>query len=326
MSGADVHGAQRRASARALGRLARVSLAPTALGDAVVGLAMAHAGGWPAPRAFALIAASLLVYHGAMALNDWADRDADTREGRPRPIPRGEITPGAALGFAVALMLGGVAAGALVAPAVGAWMAGVAGLAAVYDLFGRGPYLGPLLLGACRAGNLAAGAVAAHATGASPVAADAGVLWVALLYGTYVFGVSSLARLEDEEDQLPLGFRPHRALSRVLNGFVLACLGTFLAWPEGAPRPTPFLVGVGLATLGAFLFAARVVVPLYRRRTWTRADAGRATGALLRSLLLLQAAIALPYACVGAMGAVAVAVCLAGYPLARALRHVFPPT
>jgi 4-hydroxybenzoate polyprenyltransferase len=314
------------ASVLAIGRLMRVSLAATALGDALVGLSLAYLGRWPEPRAFALVPASLLVYHGAMALNDWADREADTRELRPRPIPRGEITARGALTVALLCLFGGVAAASLVAPAVGVWMAGVAGLAAVYDLFGRGPYLGPLLLGACRAGNLAAGAVAAHALGVTPVATDAGILWVALLYGTYVFGVSSLARLEDEEDQLPLGYRPHRALSRVLNGFVLAALGTFLVWPSDLPRPTPYLVGIGLSFVAALLFGARVVLPQYKRRNWTRADAGRVTGTLLRSLLLLQAAIALPFALTGSYGAVAFAACLLGYPLAKALRRSFPPT
>jgi len=314
------------ASVLALGRLVRVSLAATALGDALVGLSIAHLGRWPEPRAFALVPASLLIYHGAMALNDWADRDADTREGRPRPIPRGEITARGALTVALLCLVGGVAAASLVAPAVGVWMAGVAGLAAVYDLFGRGPYVGPLLLGACRAGNLAAGAVAARALGVAPVGTDAGILWVALLYGTYVFGVSSLARLEDEEDQLPLGYRPQRALSRVLNGFVLAVLGTFLVWPADLPRPTPYLVGIGVSFVGALTFGARVVLPQYGRRNWTRADAGRVTGTLLRSLLLLQAAVALPFALAGPYGVVACAACLLGYPLARALRRAFPPT
>ncbi|MEZ6017471.1 MAG: UbiA family prenyltransferase [Planctomycetota bacterium] len=309
-----------------LGRLVRVSLAATAIGDALVGLAIAYVGAWPAPKAFLLVFASLGVYHGAMALNDWADREADAREGRPRPLPRGEITPRAAFAVALTCMLGGVALAAAIAPAVGTWMAGVAALAAAYDLFGRGPYLGPLLLGACRGGNLAAGTIVAHALGAAPVAADAGVLWIALLYGTYIFGVSSLGRLEDGEDQLPLGLRPQRALSRIMVGFQMAVAGTFIAWPEGLARSTPFLVGIGISFLGALWFAARVVVPMYAHRNWTRRDAGSATGVYLRALLLLQAAIALPFAAVGPLGAVAFAACLLGYPLAKALRHLFPPT
>jgi hypothetical protein len=76
----------------------------------------------------------------------------------------------------------------------------------------------------------------------------------------------------------------------------------------------------------ALTFGARVVLPQYGRRHWTRADAGRVTGTLLRSLLLLQAAIALPFALEGSFGFVAFSVCLLGYPLARALRRVFPPT
>ena len=310
----------------ALGRLVRVSLTATAIADPLVGLAVAHLGRFAAPRAYLLVPASLGVYHGAMALNDWADRAADAREGRARPIVEGAIAPGLALGVALGLIVFGVLCAALVAPAVGAWMAGVAGLAAFYDLFGRGPYLGPLLLGACRAGNFAAGAMAARALGVTPAGTDAGLLWVALLYGTYVFGVSSLARLEDEEDQLPLGLRPHRALSRVLNGFVLAALGTFLVWPADLPRPPEFLLGVGVAFGAAAAFGWRVVLPRYTRRHGTRAAAGRATGALLGGLLLVQGAIALPFALVGGGGALALAACALGYPLARALRRAFPPT
>jgi len=310
----------------ALGQLMRVSLAATAVGDALVGLAIAHLGDWPAPRAFLLVGASLCVYHGGMALNDWADREADTREGRPRPIPMGAVSARLALTTALVAFATGIGLAWCIAPAVGAWMAGVATLAIVYDLFGRGPYLGPLLLGACRAGNLAAGTMVARALGVTPIATDAGVLWVALLYGTYVFGVSSLGRLEDEEDPRPLGYRPHRALSRVLNGFTLAALGTFLVWPADLPRPTLFLVGVGLAFLIALTFGLLVVLPLFRHRKWTRADAGAATGRLLRGLLLVQAAIALPFAMVGALGKLACAACLLGYPLAKALRRLFPPT
>ena len=312
----------------------------TALGDALVGLALAHLGRWPSTRAFWLVPASLGVYHGAMALNDWADREADAREGRPRPIPQGEISPPLALCVALTLMLGGVAAGFAVAPAVGAWMAGVATLAAAYDLFGRGPYFGPLLLGACRAGNLAAGAVVARSLAAplldggaaavGPVGNDHGLLWVALTYGMFIFGVSSLARLEDGEDQAPLGLRPQRALSRVVSGVLFSVLGVFLIWPTGTPLGVGFLLGMALSIAGAATFVWRVVVPLYGRRNWTRAACGQATGTLLRSVLLLQAAwvlpMVMPFGRPAPLGVLALTVCLAGYPMARALRRVFPPT
>ena len=40
-------------------------------------------------------------------------------------------------------------------------------------------------------------------------------------------------------------------------------------------------------------FLSKVVLPLYGRRDWTRADCGAATGQLLRALLLLQIGVAL---------------------------------
>ena len=310
----------------AYGQLVRLSLTATAIGDALVGLSLAHVGRFPDARAFWLVPASLGIHHGAMALNDWADREADTRENRPRPIPRGQVGATEALIVAVGLMTIGVLCGFMVAPAVGAWMAGVALLAAAYDLFGRGPMLGPLLLGACRAGNLAAGAMVARSLGADPVGNDAGLLWVGLSYGMYVFGVSGLARLEDDEDPRPLGLRPQRALSRVTSGLLFSVLGVLLIWPLGVPQPPALYVGLVVALGIVGTFAARVVVPAYGKRDWTRADCGRMTGQLLRALLLIQAALALPFALVGPMGVVAVVACLLGYPLATSLRKVFPPT
>ena len=53
----------------------------------------------PAPG---LALASVLMYWSGMALNDWADREADAVERPERPIPSGRVRPGAALGLAAA--------------------------------------------------------------------------------------------------------------------------------------------------------------------------------------------------------------------------------
>ena len=72
------------ATVAAWGKLLRVSLAPTAVGDVLAGSVLAT-GGLRAPGAvLTLVAASLCVYHGGMALNDWADRVEDAEFGRER--------------------------------------------------------------------------------------------------------------------------------------------------------------------------------------------------------------------------------------------------
>ena len=90
----------------ALGRLLRLSLAPTALADVAAGTVLG-AMTWPDGLGpFQLMLASACVYHGAMALNDWADRAADARTRPGRPIPSGAIAPYTALALAVTLLAG----------------------------------------------------------------------------------------------------------------------------------------------------------------------------------------------------------------------------
>jgi len=301
----------------ALLRLARVSLAPSAAADPLVGLVLAGGGAWPAgARALPLVAASLGVYHGALVLNDWADREADRRARPERPLPRGEVAPVTALALGAALVLGGVAAACAVAPGVGAWMALVAALAVGYDLAGRGPLLGPFLLGACRAGNLGAGMLAAGAGEGLPARA-----WLLpALYGGYVFSLSRLARLEDEEDPRPLGQRPRALVLAALALLAGVPLGTWLL-PGG---PSALGAGAAAAVVGvALLRPARAAL---RQPAWSRAEVGRLTGMLLRRLLAFGSAAAL-LTLEGGRASLAVGLgVLAGYPLSWALRRAFPPT
>ena len=145
-----------------IGRLLRLSLAPTALADPLVG-AFLSGGLWLlGPRAVLLPLASACVYHGAMALNDWADREHDAKTRADRPIPSGRVDPETALVLAATLMV----TGPLVAGLAFGWvpalvLTAAALLAGLYDLAGRGPWMGPSLLGACRFTNVLFGAVAA---------------------------------------------------------------------------------------------------------------------------------------------------------------------
>ena len=123
----------------ALGRLLRLSLLPSALADVLVGVVLGAGGTWPSGSGAGwLLLASLGVYHGALALNDWADRDEDAQARPDRPLPAGQVSPRSALALGAALVSGGVlcALGAglhvalwmgVVAAAAVAWSTGIVG-------------------------------------------------------------------------------------------------------------------------------------------------------------------------------------------------------
>jgi 4-hydroxybenzoate polyprenyltransferase len=313
---------------RTLGRLLRLSLAPSAAADIAAGLILG-AGAWPRGAGpFLLIAASLCVYHGGLVLNDWADRAHDAATRPERPIPAGRVPAGGAALLAFTLLVAGpwIALGAGREPAYA--LGGVAALAAAYDLFGRGPVLGPLLLAACRAGNLGAGVAygrLAAAGGPLPLGAHDGA--VPLLYGFYVGCVSCLGRLEDGEDERLAGARAP-TLVAVSAALLLAL--PLLPLPALAEVPAAgALAGVArhgraLAGLVAAAGALGLLRAALRPGPWTRPRVMQTMGMALRRLLVFTAAAALlrgtPH---GSIVALAI---LAGYPLSFALRRAFPPS
>jgi 4-hydroxybenzoate polyprenyltransferase len=289
---------------RAWGRLLRLSLAPTAAADIAAGIVLGNAG-W-SPRITLLVLASLCVYHGGMALNDWAARPPDAESRPDRPIPSGRIAASSALAVAVLLLASGPAIAALVAPRSAWVLAGVSLAAAAYDLGVRGPFL----LALCRAGNLAAGILAA------PFELDT-TTWLlpAAAYGGYVAAVSALARLEDADAQTVARARPGIALR--IAGLLL------LIAPLAAGAPNRVLglaAGFAVAAAGAWgLFAVAG-----RRAPWTNAEVCRAVGFGLRRLLVFTSALTLARGTVEA--AIVGGAILLGYPIAYALRGVFPPS
>jgi 4-hydroxybenzoate polyprenyltransferase len=324
---------------RTLGRLLRLSLAPSAAADIAAGIVIG-AGFWPGGIGpFLLIAASLCVYHGGMVLNDWADRALDAEARPERPIPSGSVPASSAalLGFSLLLAGPWLALGSArpSAYALGA----VAALACAYDLFGRGPWLGPLLLGLCRAGNLAAGVVygrlAFLAQGRGPDSAppafalEPADLVVPLVYGLYVAWVSCLGRLEDGESRTALGRRPALWLA--------AAAGTLLALPL-APLPAVAALETPAGALAAFL--ARQRIPLatvvaaagaagllpaaFLTPRFDRQKVLVAMGMALRRLLVFTAAASLARGTpAGFLVSTAI---LLGYPLSYGLRRAFPPS
>lgn len=286
---------------RAWGRLLRLSLAPTAAADIVAGVLLG--GGAFDRKVLFLVLASLCVYHGGMALNDWADRSADAQLRPDRPIPSGKVASAAALVVAILLLAGGPAIAALASQRSALILGSVSILACVYDLGVRGPFL----LALCRAGNLLAGILL------EPDALPLAAIVPTVLYGAYVAAVSSLARLEDAEPEAVARAHPSRALWIAALLLILAPIAT-------SATPLGLAAGFAVAVAGAVGLAAAA-----RRRTaWTSAEIGRAVGLGLRRLLVFTSALAIARGTVE--GAVVAGAILCGYPISYALRGVFPPT
>lgn len=297
---------------RALGRLLRLSLAPTAAADIAAGV-VAGAGRWPGgAQPFLLILASLCVYHGGMVLNDWRDLDEDRRLRPDRPIPSGRIPAHAAMILGLALIAAGPVIALQVSPPCAAAIGAVAVAALLYDLALRGGWLGPGLLAFCRGANLAAGLLLG--TGGS---LGSLVLLPPILYAGYVLTVSRLARLEDCDEAHRQRANP--ALLLAIAAFVLV-----LAPCAGILHPLESRERMWAALLLAGAGAAGLIQAARHPGVWSSSDVTWATGLALRRLLVFTAAVAL---CAGGSAAWIVAgVILCGYPISFALRGVFPPS
>ncbi|MBB5781658.1 SCO3242 family prenyltransferase [Nonomuraea jabiensis] len=167
---------------KALLELVRAPAALSVPGDMMAGAAAAGRNSTPG-----LALTSVLIYWAGMALNDWADREADAVERPERPIPSGRVRPGAALGIAAGL----TGAGLVVAAASGGRRAlGVAGLLAgavwAYDLGLKRTPLGPATMASCRALDVLLGA-GPQVRAAAPMA---------LAIGAHTYGISILGRAE----------------------------------------------------------------------------------------------------------------------------------
>ncbi|ANJ28328.1 SCO3242 family prenyltransferase [Agromyces aureus] len=187
--------------------LVRAPAALTVLGDTAAGAQVA-AGGFDR-RGWMLPLASVAIYSGGMALNDWADRDLDAVERPERPIPSGRISPRRAL--AVAAGLGAVG---LALAAAGGGRRGLAVAAplvasvALYDLVAKPTTAGPLAMAACRGLDVLLGA------GGSPRALPA-----ALAIAVHTLGVTALSRGEVHG-----GSAADTALSLVATGAAAAAV------------------------------------------------------------------------------------------------------
>ena len=127
-------------------------------GDVLLGAA-ASGGKEPPLKMAGLTASSSCLYMAGMALNDYADRDVDTKERPKRPIPSGRVSPEFAFRLATGLTLAGVgfasAAGGRKSLAVALPLAATVW---AYDLAAKETPFGPVVMAAARSLDVLMGA------------------------------------------------------------------------------------------------------------------------------------------------------------------------
>ncbi|MEE2521910.1 UbiA family prenyltransferase [Pseudarthrobacter sp. J75] len=276
--------------------LVRAPAVLTVLGDTLAGgSAAGHSLGG---RRMALPLASACLYAGGMALNDYADRDVDSRERPERPIPSGRISPRNALTAASVLTVAGLglsaAGGGRPALAVGLPLA-----AAIwsYDLLAKNHAIsGPLTMGACRALDVLMGAGSGNLR---PALGTAGIM------GGHTVAVTLLSRGEVNGTTTTTTAGTVAAGTAVLAGAVVAGSG-IIGGTGSAGRGQTEFAGVPLAgSAGARLQVLAVLAAtaayaircapaqVKAARQPVAKNALDATKAGIRAMVPLQAALTL---------------------------------
>jgi len=221
--------------------------------------------------AFACIA-SVLLYMGGVALNDYCDVDIDARERPERPIPSGRVAKRAALRIIVAFLAIGIALAALARPSAGIAAILLVVAIVLYNAVLKLTPLAPVLMGTCRGLNFLVGVlVVGGAIGSA--------WWPAGLIWLYITSVTYFARKETQA-----GHRPRLVLG--FAGVMAAVLGLILMnfYYDPTMRVSFFLV---------VIFAVIVARPGWRAvRSTEPRDVQRAIKVWILSLILFDACIA----------------------------------
>ncbi len=155
----------------------------TVPGDPLAGAVLAAAGARlrPGPVAAAM-GAAMALYAAGILDNDLTGLEEDRRLGRSRPLATGELPIGAARRVRAMLFVAG-----LMLAALGGWRTAALAFVLVGSVLAyhrprrRHAWMGPLLLGSCRAFSLLMGAVAQTGGPPGPYAMVAAAVWLLLI-------------------------------------------------------------------------------------------------------------------------------------------------
>lgn len=193
--------------------LGRVSNLPTVWSNCLAGWVLAE--GHSPTRFVLLCAAGACLYLGGMFLNDAFDADFDRLRRKERPIPSGRISETCVWQMGWLWLALGVVGSACLGRAPGSVAVVLAGTIVLYNALHKRTPLAVILMGACRAqlyllAAVAAGGPLGHA------------LWAGLALGTYVTGLSHLARRESQPSPAAwwpaLAFAAPLLLAALMNG------------------------------------------------------------------------------------------------------------
>ncbi|GAA1762094.1 SCO3242 family prenyltransferase [Agromyces humatus] len=286
--------------------LVRAPAALTVLGDTIAG---GHAGGARfTARQWLLPLASVFLYSGGMALNDYADRDLDAIERPERPIPSGRVSSRRALGIATTLMAVGVGLAAVgggrrslrvAAPLVGAIV--------LYNTVAKDTTAGPVSMAACRGLDVLMGGGGGRA--ALPAAAT-----VAL----HTAGVTATSRGEVHGGTVGtaragLTITGATAVAALIGGPAAGATTNDAASRPSRPetRTTRVLAGIGAAAAAVAYLATALPSQLKSLENPSASNARTATRAGIGAMVPLQATLT------ARSGALAPAVLLGGVDVAR---------
>lgn len=221
--------------------------------------------------------ATIGLYGGGVAFNDVFDAALDAKERPERPIPSGRVSKGNAAWMAFSLLVIGVVAAFMVGPISGLIALIVAGLAVLYDYWGKHQsIIGPINMGLCRAGNLLLG------ISAFPMMLKS-YWYLGFLPLVFVAAITMVSRGE-------VHGKNRKAL---IGGFAIYCFIFLalidLAYFEGKNQlhVIPFLILFGYMIFPPLIKAIRSQVPQM---------IGKAVKAGVISLIILNASIASVFA------------------------------
>ncbi len=226
-----------------------------------------------------LLLATTGLYGGGIVLNDYFDAELDAVERPERPIPSGQVSLAVAGALGSSLLGLGILAAAQVSWVSATVAIAVASLAVLYDAWAKSSgFLGPIVMGSCRAGNLLLGIT---------------ILWplsmpsVIVVPWVYILAITLVSQAEVDGAQATAQQRWNGILAFAMMGLVLVSAVALGFWQHQAIAILPFAALLGLRILPSF---GQVVAEP------TSVHARTAVRAGILSLIILDATLAASFA------------------------------
>ena len=259
---------QSRNSVGSFIKLLRISNAPTVVTNSCVGASVAASmepGSFPnIARLIAVTIGVVFIYIAGMAINDYFDQVVDAQERPTRPIPAGQISSSTALLVGGTFLLTGMILCAIISLDVLPWVMLLGSAVLAYNMLHLAKFVGPFLMGVCRALVPIVVAIAL-----SPAHAPAWniLMFFALPLGLATFAISLAARNEMQLQSTPAQtLRPHRTMRTMI---ATAFMGIAALAPMGAiatrtldpmEQLMAFTYGLCITLAGAAIFRGLTLI------------------------------------------------------------------